>query len=233
LLKINQQEATPGSGTKRKSADIRTTRILIADRFPIVRDGIRHIIDNHPKFEVIAEAGNGFDAVHIALETRPDVAVLGYSLPMLNGIAATTGIRRRTSKTEVLIFTMHANEAAICDALNAGARGYVLKSDCSHRLLAAIEALSVHRPYFTPTVSALLLRLVPKGEYGNGAILSQRERTIVQWVAEGRTNKEMSRNLDLTDRTVETYRTAIMRKLNLSSAAAVVRYAVRNKIIEP
>jgi DNA-binding NarL/FixJ family response regulator len=210
---------------------MRTTHILIADGIPIVRDGIRHIIDDHPKFEVIAEAGNGYEAVDMAVESRPDVAVLGYALPLLNGIAATTEIRRRSRNTEILIYTMHANEAAICDALTAGARGYVLKSDSSHSLLAAIEALSLHRPYFTPAVSALLLRSIPEGEYLNG--LSQRDRTIVQWVAEGRTTEEIGRNLDLSRRTVETYRSAIRRKFRLSSTAAVVKYAVRNEIIEP
>jgi DNA-binding NarL/FixJ family response regulator len=232
MFKINQQKATQGSGNKRKSADISTTRILIADRFPVVRDGIRHIINNHPNCEVIAEAGNGFDAVHKAIRRRPDVAILGYSLPLLNGIAATIEIRRRTRNTEVLIYTMRNSEVAVCDALTAGARGYVLKSDGSHRLLAAIEALRLHRPYFTPTSFALLLGLIPKGEYGN-ATLSQRDRIIVRLVAEGRTNEEIGRNLDLSMRTVETYRRTIMLKCRLSSAAALVRYAVRNEIIEP
>jgi DNA-binding NarL/FixJ family response regulator len=233
LFKINQHEPTPGSRSKRKSPDICTTRILIADRFPVVRDGIRHIIDNHPNFEVIAEAGNGFEAVHKALQRRPDVAILGYSLPLLNGIAATTEIRRRTRNTEVLIYKMRESKEAVCDALTAGARGYVLKSDGSHRLLAAIESLRLRCPYFTPTASALVLGLLPKGEYGNGAALSQRDRLIVQWVAEGRTNREIGRNLELSMRTVETYRSAIMRKFRLSSTAALIRYAVRNKIIEP
>jgi DNA-binding NarL/FixJ family response regulator len=147
------KEATARSGGKRKSADMRTTYILIADRIPIVRDGIRHIIDDHPKFEVIAEAGNGYEAVDMAVESRPDVAVLGYALPLLNGIAATAEIRRRSRNTEVLIYTMHANEAAICDALTAGARGYVLTvsrtvaircSQPSRRL--ACTALTLRRP---------------------------------------------------------------------------------------
>jgi DNA-binding NarL/FixJ family response regulator len=232
FYKMNQQEQTTRSGGKCKTAYIRTIRILIADRFPVVRHGIRHIIDKHPKFEVIAEAGNGMEAVRKAVEGRPDIAILGCALPLLNGIAATAEIRRRTPNTEVLIYTMRANEGTFREALIAGARGYVLKSDGSHRLLAAIEALSLHRPYFTPTISALLLRSIPGWEYRN-VVLSERERTIVQWVAEGQTNREIARNLDLSMRTVETYRIAIMRKLSLFSTADVVRYAVRNKIIEP
>ena len=168
MYKLKQQEETPRSGGKRKSAHVHRTRILIADRFPVVRDGIRHIIDNHPKFEVIAEAGSGMEAVRKAVESRADIAILGCALPLLNGIAATTDIRRRSPKTEVLIYTMRTNEAAICDALTAGARGYVLKSDGNHRLHAAIESLSVHRPYFTPIVSALLLKLIPKGFFNGG-----------------------------------------------------------------
>src|SRR4029450_443278 len=132
-------------------------RILIADDHEVVRSGLRKILEAQPNWEVVAEAGDGKDAIHKAAETRPDVAVLDYSLPLVNGIEATRQIRARLPKTEVLIFTMHDNETLIQELLKAGARGYVLKSDASRFLLAAIESLTPPKALFTDKVSAGLL----------------------------------------------------------------------------
>ena len=210
----------------------KSIRILIADRFPVIREGLRHIVANHPEWNVIAEAGNGFEAVRMAVDTRPDVAILGHSLPLLNGVTATANIRRQAPNTEVLIYTTRANETAIRDALNAGAHGYILKSDSDDKLTAAIEALGRHQAYFTEIASAFLLKAISERMRRNGP-LSERERAIVQFVAEGRTTEEIAHNFSLHVKTVDRQRMAVMNKLKLTSLAALVRYAVRNHIIEP
>ena len=128
------------------------TRILIADDHEVVRSGLRKILEAHPDWEVVAEVADGRDAVRKVAETEPDVAVLDYSLPLLNGIEATRRIRARTPGTEVLIFTMHDNDALIEDVLMAGARGYLLKSDANQHLIDGIEALSSHKPFFSAKV---------------------------------------------------------------------------------
>ena len=136
------------------------TRILIADDHDIVRSGLRAILETHPNWEVVAEAADGKEAVLKAIEVKPDVAVLDYSLPLVNGVEATRQIRSRLPRTEVLIFTMHDNEMLIEGLLKAGARGYLLKSDAKRYLIEAIEALAHHRPFFTAKVSEALLKHV-------------------------------------------------------------------------
>jgi DNA-binding NarL/FixJ family response regulator len=207
-------------------------RILIADDHDIVRAGLRRILEAHANWEVVAEAGDGKDAIRKAVETKPDIVVIDYSLPMLNGTEVTREIRSRLPTTEVLIFTMHDNERLIEDLLSAGARGYVLKTDAKHYLVEAIEALAAHKPYFTGKVSKTLLDAYlarPRMEKGP---LANREREVVQLIAEGYTNRQIAHLLHLSLKTVETHRAAIMRKLDASSTADLVRYAIRNKIVE-
>jgi len=207
-------------------------RILIADDHEVVRSGLRKILEAQPNWEVVAEAGDGKDAIHKAAETRPDVAVLDYSLPLVNGIEATRQIRARLPKTEVLIFTMHDNETLIQELLKAGARGYLLKSDAKRHLIGAIESLASHKPFFTAKVSEALLDSYLARPNREGSTLTNRERGVVQLIAEGHTNKQIANILNISLKTVETHRAAIMRKLNLSSSAALVRYAIRNRIVE-
>jgi DNA-binding NarL/FixJ family response regulator len=210
------------------------TRIMIADDHLIVRRGLRAVIEARPGWEVVAEAADGNEAVEMALKTKPDVAVLDFSLPTLDGLETTRRIRHAL-KTEVLIFTMHESEQIIRNLLKAGAKGYVLKSDADVHLIAAIEALSQHRPYFTWRASEALLDLLrdaPDGTQSEG-VLTSREREVVKLIAEGFSNKTAALHLKVSIKTVESHRATAMRKLGTSSTADLVRYAVRNHLIEP
>lgn len=208
------------------------TRILIADDHEVVRSGLRSILEAQPRWDVVGEAADGKEAIRKAIELKPDVAVLDYSLPLINGVEATRQIRARIPTVEVLIFTMHDNEQMIYDLLKAGARGYLLKSDAKRFLLTAIESLAAHRPFFTAKVSETLLESYLTKSLTSESVLTSRERGVIQLIAEGHSNKQIANILNISVKTVETHRASAMRKLNLSSAAALVRYAVRNRIVE-
>jgi DNA-binding NarL/FixJ family response regulator len=206
-------------------------RILIADDHEVVRSGLRGLLSERPGWEVVAEAADGKEAVAMALATSPDVAIVDYALPLLNGVEATRQIRQRSQNTEVIIFTMYDNHNLIQDLLQAGALGYLLKSDAKRLLLTAVETVAEHKPFFTGMVSETLLQsFLAKG---NGSPLTARERSVVQLIAEGHSNKKIASILNLSVKTVETHRAAAHRKLNLRSTADLVRYAIRNHIIEP
>ena len=207
-------------------------RIMIADDHDVVRSGLRQILEDQPNWEVVAEASDGKDAILKAIQAKPDVAVLDYSLPLVNGLEVTRQIRARLPRTEVLIFTMHDNETLIQELLKAGARGYLLKSDARRHLIGAIELLALHRPFFTAKVSEALLDSYLTKPSREGSSLTNRERSVVQLIAEGHTNKQIAHILEISLKTVETHRASVMRKLNLSSSAGLVRYAIRNKIVE-
>ncbi len=208
------------------------TRILIADDHDVVRTGVRRIIEDHPGWTVVAEAANGKDAIAQAITTTPDVAILDYRLPLIDGIEATRQIRRRVPSVEVLIFTMHDDEVLLRELLAAGARGYVLKSDAGQHLISAVQSLAVHKSFFTGRASELLLDTFLSRVKGIDRPLTDREQGIVKLIAEGHTNKEIAAVLGISIKTVETHRASLMRKLDLGSMAALVRYAVRNKMIE-
>ncbi len=206
-------------------------RILIADDHEIVRLGIRSILEAQPNWEVVAEAADGKQAIARAIETRPDVAIIDYSLPIINGIEVTRQLHSRLAATEVLIFTMHDTEMLVDELLKAGARGYLLKSDANHYLVQAVEAVAAHKPFFTDQVSEILLHSYRTSR--RPSILTPREREVVQLIAEGCTSKQIAHILSISLKTVESHRSAVMHKLNLSSSASLVRYAVRNKFVEP
>ena len=212
-------------------------RILLADDHDIVRRGLRDQLTTREGWEVCGEATNGREAVAMALKLKPDVVVLDLSMPELNGLEATRQIRRELPRTEVLIFTMHETEQLIREVLAAGARGYVLKSDAGRQLTSAVEALSHHKPFFTAKVSEALLDAFLKSNVApdEGSVfrtLTDREREIVQMLAEGKSNKESASQLSISVKTVETHRATVMRKLEINSIVELVHYAIRNQLVE-
>jgi len=212
-------------------------RILIADDHDIVRKGLRLLIEEHAGWSVCAEARSGREAIEQAAKSNPDVVVIDVSMPDLNGLEATRQIRRSCPKTEVLVITHHDSDEMAAEVLNAGARGYVLKSDSDQELARAVEALSRHKPFFTARVTELLISSRENGA-GDPAEamrrrLTARELEVLQLLAEGKTVKETASVLGIATKTSDTHRTNIMRKLNLHSVAELVRYAVRNKLVEP
>ncbi|HLH98141.1 MAG TPA: response regulator transcription factor [Xanthobacteraceae bacterium] len=210
-------------------------RILLADDHAVVRRGLRALLEAHEDFEVCAEASDGRAAVELTLVHKPDVAVLDIALTILNGIEATRRIRKEAPETEVMIFTLHDRGSEIRDVLHAGARGYVLKSEADEQIVRAVEALARHRAYFSDHVSeALLDNFVEQGISGSDApMLTAREREVVQLIAEGNSNKKIAHLLSISVKTVETHRSASMRKLDIHSTAELVRYAVRHRLITP
>ncbi|HSE21595.1 MAG TPA: response regulator transcription factor [Pyrinomonadaceae bacterium] len=211
-------------------------RILIADDHEIVRRGVRAELTQRSDWEICGEAHNGSEAVRLARELKPDVVVMDHSMPELNGVEATRYIRRELPGTEVLIFTMHEKEQVIREALAAGARGYVLKTDRDSHLVSAVAALARHHSYFTDTISKTLhdafLRSGSRKDKSYGLILTDREREIVQMLTEGRSNREIAVRLQISIKTVETHRASAMRKLNINSIVALAHYAIRNQIVE-
>jgi DNA-binding NarL/FixJ family response regulator len=208
------------------------TSILIADDHDIVRSGLKMVIETQPQWSVVGEASDGKDAILKCIALQPDVVIMDYSLPLINGIEATRQIRARNPAIEVLIFTMHDSEPLIHDLLKSGARGYLLKSDAEHYLIEAITAVAAHKPFFTAKVSETLLEAYLSRADAVEPLLTGRERNVVQLIAEGYSNKGIANVLNISVKTVEAHRASAMRKLNITSAAALVRYAVRNKIIE-
>ena len=206
--------------------------IILADDHEIVRRGLRALLETRSDFLVRAEAADGHEAVALALKHKPDVAVIDVSLPRLGGVETTRQIRNGSPNTEVLIFTMHDSSELINEILDAGARGYLLKSDGDELIVEAITALARHRPFFAGRSSQLLLDRFKAGQAAP-SVLTAREREIVQLIAEGQSNKRIAIALDISVKTVETHRAAAMRKLGIHTTAELVRYALRNKLIEP
>lgn len=209
------------------------TRILIADDHQVVRSGLRTVLDAQPGFEVVGEAANGQEVVEAALASKPDVVILDYAMPVRNGVEATREIRARLPRTEVLIFTMHDSHEVIEDILAAGARGYLLKADANDHLVAAVRALGRHEAYISGKLSADLLdTLIDRRRQGKRNPLTPRERAVVQLIAEGNTNKAVCTKLGVSLKTIETHRASAMRKLGLHTTADLVRYAVKNRMVE-
>lgn len=209
-------------------------RVMIVDDHDALRRGIRALIETRPNFTVVAEAASGHAALEEARRATPDIAIIDYSLPELNGLDLTLALKRELPRLEILVYTMHSRDEIITGVLKAGARGYVMKSDSEEHLLAAVDALALRRPYFSGTVSeALLKQFLQTNRHINSGVLTHREREVVQLIAEGKINKQIASTLDISVKTVETHRASAMQKLNLKTTADLVRYAVRNSLIEP
>lgn len=212
---------------------MKSLRILLADDHEMVRHGLRALIEEQPGWQVCGEASTGRVAVAQARELKPDIVVMDFTMPELNGMEATRQICADLPRTQVLILTMHESEELVREMLNAGARGYVLKSDAGNALVDALKALADQKPYFTSKISALVLQGYLNPNTRESPTLTPREREIVQLVAEGRSTKEVADQLGISPKTAETHRTNIMRKLNIHSVSDLVRYAIRNKLVEP
>ena len=214
-----------------------TLKILVVDDHTVVRRGLRVLLEAHPGWKVCGEAATGSEAIRKAQKLQPDIVVLDIGIPEPNGLEVARQLRKTRPKSQILVLTIHESEELVSALLKVGARGFLLKSDAGRELIAAIEALSQHKPYFTSKVSRMLLDGFLSHSktkvLGPRTRLSMREREIIQLLAEGRTNKEVSSRLNISIKTVETHRSNIMHKLNLHSMGELTRYAVRNRIIEP
>jgi len=212
-------------------------RILIADDHAVVRTGLRTMLESRSGWEVCAEAIDGRDAVEKATRHKPDVAVLDIGMPLLNGVEATRQIRKSSPSTEILILTMHESDDLVQQVVEAGAHGYILKDDADRVLLAAVDALRLHKPYFSVRVSGAVDTEERSGTSSDHARsarsrLTPREREILQLLAEGKSNKDIAAMLGISVNTAEAHRANIMMKLDFHSITELVVYAVRNKIIK-
>ena len=213
-------------------------RILIADDHEVVREGARALIESQSDWEVCGIATNGREAIERAQELTPDVIVLDMTMPELNGLDAIRQIKRAVPTAEIVIFSAHRSEEIVQQVFDAGAKSYIRKADAGRYLLEAIRSLANHKPFFTPEVSEILfakfLRAdATKRQATGDQKLTIREREIVRLLAEGSSNKEVATALGISIRTAETHRATLMRKIASDSLADVVRYAIRNHIIEP
>ncbi|HEV2206466.1 MAG TPA: response regulator transcription factor [Candidatus Acidoferrales bacterium] len=207
-------------------------RILIADDHDLVRRGLKVLLESRPGWTICAEARTGVEALALAEELKPEIAILDITMPELNGIEAARRIRKVCPQTEVLLISVHHSDSLVRDIFHAGVRGFVVKSDSDRDLVTAVESLSNHKPWITPCAADLLLSA--KGDpAAKMERLTPREREIVQLLAEGSTSKQIATTLAISIKTADTHRANIMRKLEIHSVSDLVRYAVRNQIIEP
>jgi len=212
-------------------------RIFIADDHEVVRKGLISLLEAQPGWEVCGEAGDGREAVEKAAELKPDIIILDIGMPSLNGLEATRQILKVNPDAKILVLTLHDSDSVVREVLNAGARGFLLKSDAARDLVAAAEALRRDKTYFTSKVAAMVLEGYLKGGVAPSPTqvtrnrLTPREREIVQLLAEGKSTKEVAVALGLSVKTAETHRSNIMRKLQIHSVSDLVLYAVRNNIV--
>jgi two-component system, NarL family, response regulator NreC len=211
-------------------------RILIADDHGIVRRGLRLQLEQHDSFEVVGEAEDGREAVRLAEELKPSVVIMDVAMPNLNGIQATSQITKRNPATNVIILSMHSDESYLTRSLAAGAKGYLLKDNAEVDLYRAVQVVAQGKPFFSPAIANTLLedymrQMQQRGLQDSYDLLTDREKEILQLLAEGRSNKDIATALNLSTYTVETHRTHIMQKLDLHNATDLVLYAVRKKLI--
>lgn len=229
-IEVTDQQ-TPRTG-------IQKLRILVADDHDIIRRGLRQLLMAKPGWEIVGEAKTGREAVIAAEQLKPDVIVMDISMPDLNGLEAARQLQKAAPQIGILILTMYFTDQLVREVIDCGARGYILKSDADKELINAVEALANHRTYFTREASEILLNgysrpeVVLESKATARNRLTAREREIVQLLADGKSSKEVANMLKISVKTAETHRANIMRKLELHSVSELVRYAIRNQIIE-
>lgn len=211
-------------------------RIVLGDDHTLVRQGVRKILEDQPEWTVVDEASDGREAVRKTLESKPDVAIFDIAMPQLNGIEATRQVVRRAPEVRVLILSMHVEEAYVVQGLQAGAKGYLLKDSADVDLVDAVTAVAAGKSFFSPAVARVMLddyvrHLAEKGVVDRYQLLTEREREVLQLVAEGRSNKEAAELLHLSPATVETHRSNILQKLDVHNTAELVLFAVRRGVI--
>ncbi|HEV2520889.1 MAG TPA: response regulator transcription factor [Candidatus Acidoferrales bacterium] len=214
-------------------------KILVVDDHDLMRLGVRALLGEHEGWEICGEARNGREAIEKTEQLKPDIVILDITMPEMNGLEAARRIRKTFPSVEVLILSVHYSDQLIREIVNAGARGFLVKGDSERDLITAIEALSKHKSFFTPRATDVIINKL-QGNGGReaepelmGNRLTPREREIVQLLAEGKSSKEVAKSLSISVKTAETHRANIMRKLELHSVSELVRYAVRNQIVEP
>jgi DNA-binding NarL/FixJ family response regulator len=231
--------AAPAAESPPAARTPRTYKILVADDHPIVRRGLRSLLETQPDMEVCAEASDGATAVEIAIKDRPDLVVLDLTMPEKNGLEVTRLIREESPSTEVLILTMHFSEEVAREVLRCGARGYLLKSDADSELLAAVRHIKNNKPFFTGKLASSMAESFVRDTKGSGTNvsddtqLSNRELEVVQLLASGKSNKEAAALIGVSTRTVESHRNHIMHKMDFGSFSDLVRFAIRNNLIQP
>ena len=211
-------------------------RILLADDHIVMRNGLRLLLERQPHLQVVGEAADGRQAVALSESANPDVVIMDIAMPNLNGIEATRQIVNHSPRMAIAILSMHSDESYVIRALKAGARAYLLKDSAEADLLAAVRALTEGKSFFSPAISKILVedymrQLESRGAEDTYELLTNREREILQLLAEGRTNKEVANMLNLSLYTVETHRMHILQKLNMHSVPELILYAVRKGII--
>jgi two-component system response regulator NreC len=214
-------------------------RILIADDHALIREGTRVVIDRQSGWEVCGQASNGREAVDQAVALKPDVVLLDMTMPELNGLDAAVQIMRKVPGTEVALLSAYGSEDLIRSAFEAGVKSFILKTEAEDFLVEAIKSLARHERFLTPRVSQILFSELLERPKGGGAEsepaerLTPREREVVQFLTEGKTNKEVAEKLQISVRTAENHRANVLRKLGLDSVVDLVRYAIRNQLIDP
>jgi two-component system, NarL family, response regulator NreC len=211
-------------------------RILLADDHGVVRKGLRFLLERQSDMQVIGEAADGREAVRIAEAMNPEIVIMDIAMPLLNGIEATSQMMKRNSQIGVIILSMHSDEDYLLSALNAGAKGYLLKDSAEDDVVKAIRSVSHGTPYFSPEIAKTLLEdhmrfLQQRNLQDSYEVLTEREKEVLQLLAEGKSNKEVATILNVSVYTIDTHRLHLMQKLNLHNTAEIVLYAVRKKII--